>query len=93
MLSSLPMCTKITIYGLVKKFVKPLFIFWIIFLLDLELNLAVAGVVRCGGRKTSPRTSAMVQFIFHFWSFEISERILINQKLNWFRLIFLTVED
>ena len=37
-LSSLPMCTKIIIYGLVKKFVKPLFIFWIIFLLDLELN-------------------------------------------------------
>ena len=32
------MCTKIIIYGLVKKFVRPLFIFWIIFLLDLELN-------------------------------------------------------
>ena len=29
---------KIIIYGLVKKFVMPLFIFWIIFLLDLELN-------------------------------------------------------
>ena len=29
----------ITIYGRVKKSVKPLFIFWIIFLLDLELNL------------------------------------------------------
>ena len=25
-----------------------------------------AGVVQCGGRKTSPRTSTMVQFIFHF---------------------------
>ena len=31
--------------------------------------------------KTSPRTSAIVHFIFHFWSFEISERILRNQKL------------
>ena len=28
----------ITIYGLVKKSVIPLFIFWIIFLLDYELN-------------------------------------------------------
>ena len=36
----------------------------------------------CGGRKTSPRTSTIVQFIFHFWSFEISERILRNQKLT-----------
>ena len=36
----------------------------------------------CGGRKTSPRTSAIVQFTFHFWSFEISERILRNQKLT-----------
>ena len=30
----------------------------------------------------SPRTSTIVQFIFHFWSFEISERILRNQKLT-----------
>ena len=37
-LPSRPMCTKIIIYGLVKTFVRPLFIFWIIFLLDLELN-------------------------------------------------------
>ena len=47
-----------------------------------------AGVVQCGGRKTSPRTSTIVQFIFHFWSFEISERILRNQKSIWFRLLF-----
>ena len=40
-----------------------------------------AGVVPCGGRKTSPRTSTIVQFIFHFWSFEISEYILRNQNL------------
>ena len=35
---SLLMYTIITIYGRVKKSVMPLFIFWIIFLLDLELN-------------------------------------------------------
>ena len=40
-----------------------------------------AGVVQCGGRKTSPGTSTIVQFIFHFWSFEISEHFLRNQKL------------
>ena len=38
MLFSLLMYTIITIYGRVKKSVMPLFIFWIIFLLDLELN-------------------------------------------------------
>ena len=27
---------------------------------------AAAGVVPCGGRKTSPRTSTIVQFIFYF---------------------------
>ena len=32
------MCTRITIYGLVKKSVISLFIFWTTFLLDLELN-------------------------------------------------------
>ena len=41
----------------------------------------VAGVVQCGGRKTSPRTSTIVQFIFHFWFFEVSEHILSNQNL------------
>ena len=35
---SLLMYTIITIYGRVKRSVMPLFIFWIIFLLDLELN-------------------------------------------------------
>ena len=39
-----------------------------------------AGVVPCGCRKTSPRTSTIVQFIFYFWSFEISVNILRNQK-------------
>ena len=39
-----------------------------------------ADVVQCGGRKTSPRTSTIVQFIFQFLSFEISEHILRNQN-------------
>ena len=29
----------------------------------------------CGGPKKSPRTSSIVQIIFFFWSFEISEDI------------------
>ena len=32
-------------------------------------------------RKSFPRTSSIVQVIFSFWSFEISEDILRNQKL------------
>ena len=39
-----------------------------------------AGVVQCGGCKTSPGTSTIVQFIFYFWSFEIIVNILRNQK-------------
>ena len=39
-----------------------------------------AGVVQCGGRKTSPRTSTIVQFIFYFWSFEISVNIPRSQN-------------
>ena len=35
----------------------------------------------CGGPKKSPRTSSKVQIIFSFWSFEISEGILRNQKI------------
>ena len=29
-----------------------------------------AGVVQCGGRKTSPRAATVMQFIFYFWAFE-----------------------
>ena len=43
--------------------------------------ITAAGVVPCGGPKKSPRTSSIVQIIFSFWSFEISEGILRNQKL------------
>ena len=42
--------------------------------------ITAAGVVPCGGPKKSPRTSSIVQVIFSFWSFEISEDILRNQK-------------
>ena len=35
-----PICTGIIIYGLVEKFVGPLFVFWITFLLDLKLDFA-----------------------------------------------------
>ena len=39
------------------------------------------GVVPCDSPKKSPRTSSIVQIIFSFWSFEISESILRNQKI------------
>ena len=43
--------------------------------------ITAAGAVPCGGAKKSPRTSSIVQIIFFFWSFEISEGILRNQKI------------
>ena len=43
--------------------------------------ITAAVVLPYGGPKKSPRTSSIVQFIFSFWSFEISEDILRNQKL------------
>ena len=42
--------------------------------------ITAAGVVPCGGRKKSPRTSSIVQIIFSFWFFEVSDDILRNQK-------------
>ena len=42
--------------------------------------VTAAGIVQCGGCKTSPSTSTIVQFIYYFWSFEISVNILSNQK-------------
>ena len=36
--------------------------------------------LRVKNGKKSPRTSTIVQFIFYFWSFEISVNILRNQK-------------
>ena len=43
--------------------------------------ITAAGVVPCGGPKMSPRTSSIVQIIFSFWSFEISEGILSYKKI------------
>ena len=36
------------------------------FISDFIFDFTAAGVVPCGGRKTSPRTSTIVQFIFYF---------------------------
>ena len=47
--------------------------FWFLF------DFTAAGVVPCGGRKTSPRTSTIVHILF--WSFEISGNILRNKWL------------
>ena len=49
---------------------------------DIIKAFSVAGFGQCGGRKTSPRTSTIVQFIFYVWSFEISVNILRNQINN-----------
>ena len=45
--------------------------------------VTAAGDVPCGGPKKQYRTSSiyMVQFIFFFWSFEIQQNILRNQKI------------
>ena len=44
------------------------------------LVVTKAGVVPCDIPKKRPRISSIVQFIFHFWSFEISRNILRIQK-------------
>ena len=49
-----------------------------------------ACVVPSGGSKKSPRTSSVVQIIFSFWSFEIREDILRNQKKMLHKIHFLT---
>ena len=45
------------------------------------LKGTAAGNVPCGGTKKSPPTSSKVQIIFSFWTFEIRECILRNQKI------------
>ena len=42
--------------------------------------ITAAGFEPSGGPKKSLRTSYIVQIIFSFWSFEISEGILRNQN-------------
>ena len=41
----------------------------------------ITGVVPFGSPKKRPRTSSILQFIFYFWSFEVSRNILRNQKI------------
>ena len=61
--------------------------FFFLWVLGKELNfiflfvVTAAGVVPCGSPKKRLHTSSIVQFIFYFWSFEISRNILINQKI------------
>ena len=45
--------------------------------------VTAAGVVPCGGPKSSPvhRIFYVVQFIFFFWSFEIGKNYLRKQKI------------
>ena len=43
-------------------------------------NATITHLLPCGGPKKSPRASSIVQVIFSFRSFEISEDILRNQK-------------
>ena len=47
---------------------------------DFLFAFTAAGVGQCGGRKTTSCSSTIVQFIFYFWSIEISVNILRNQK-------------
>ena len=46
----------------------------------MRKHVTAAGVVPCGSPKMRPRTSTIVQFIFYFWSFDISRNIHRNQK-------------
>ena len=50
--------------------------------------VTAAGVVPCSSPKKRPRTSSIVQFIFYFWSFEISRNILRIRKCIRFSFIY-----
>ena len=66
------------ILSILLLFLNSNYVVWLIFfLMNLFIALkgthfwflfafTVAGIVQCGGRKTSPRTSTIVQFIFYF---------------------------
>ena len=54
----------------------------------ISFVVTAAGDVPCGSPKKRPRTSSIVQFIFYFWSFEISGNILGNKKYHRFRFIY-----
>ena len=48
----------------------------------LLFAVTAAGVVLCGGPKSFPCTSSIVQIMFYFLSFEISGKILIVSFLE-----------
>ena len=50
--------------------------------------VTAAGFVLCGSPKKRPRTSSIVQFIFFFWSIEISGNILRNLNFYTFRPVY-----
>ena len=58
------MYTRITIYGLVKKSVMPLFIFWITFSLDLELNFIDNLLVFQMGTNCAPLVADLFLFCY-----------------------------
>ena len=74
---TLQMCTKVIIYGLAKKFVRPLFIFWIIFLLDLELNFTDTLKVF----RWVLTVLLLLQICFYFYMREISWKI-VDRKVQ-----------
>ena len=56
--------------------------FWFLF------DFTAAGVVPCGGLKTSPCTSTIVQFIFYFGPLRSAIIFWESEISDWFRLIF-----
>ena len=54
--------------------------FFAYFTAKYYIRMFTAGVVPCGGPKTYPRTSSVVQIIIHIWSFVISVGVLRNQE-------------
>ena len=47
----------------------------------IAIAITAAGVVSCGGRKKSPRTSSIVQIVIYFWSFQISGDVRLSKKM------------
>ena len=71
------MYTRITIYGLIKKSVMPLFIFWITFLLDLALNFIGKLLV---GTNCAPFVTDL--FLFCYESLSRENQADITEALN-----------
>ena len=77
-ISNMKLCKTPTLPGFAQNF----FQFFVLLLRrTVKLVVTAAGVVPGGSPKKRSRTSSKVQFIFYFWSFEISRNILRNQKI------------